>query len=814
MADEFGTVADRIAATTGESLERIESELRKLEARDVPATEAEPTVTARFSDRDGSTAPWELAGVGLARGHSLYRAGYVSAADIADAPVPELAALAYLSEPSATCIREVARNQCGREDTVAAEIAAEVGVPRDRVAEAYEEFAPQVILPSDAAPTLRKALDDPPADSVFSLDVAHSTMHHLYTEGLRTVAAVADVPVSRLETIPYHGERRAERLKQTAEDARSERDIDEPTADDWTVEQSGSGGGPQREPEPSAEAGSEPPAHPESDEAPDAEGYPQAMVERDQWLLWKQTDDGRKIPRAPWETGDPLQFVSAMDAANWTTFADARAWQERLPGEFGLAFSLTRDDDVVFVDLDDVVSDGSLSEPARELLEAADSYAAASTSGTGVHLFVRGVLSEDVKALTGPLEAASDAGSIEVYDRNRFVATTGDHLASTPETVRANEPFLERLEAEYATVSSRTPDRATSEPSRSREELRELETTTEIQDVFDAIAQTRPSDIRMKSTLTREHGDGTASYDPSWVHSDSGTRLGVLEDVWIYREGMIALDALQLVALEEGLITDERTYPEGETFWEALDALRDRGADVPRYEPDADVEDEPDDGAIDEWTVAEYLNYGEAVRTHVHPYDRDYQERLALRLAPLVVDAVADLHLPPAVGYRAATVYATAHAAGLVAGAAHESSLGAALRIATVESGNPRPLSDIAELLGEEPGTIQGKFQRFVTETSLSDRLDASDLVVDPAEYVPYLAQKLGVGDDEALQETVTTMLEAVDHDGGSNPMSEVAGAFYVAMKRADGHEATQSRVARAANLTEVTIRNNYRKYS
>lgn len=291
----------------------------------------------------------------------------------------------------------------------------------------------------------------------------------------------------------------------------------------------------------------------------------------------------------------------------------------------------------------------------------------------------------------------------------------------------------------------------------------------------------------------------------------------MLEDVWIYREGMIALGALQLVALEEGLITDERTYPEGETFWEALTALRDRGADIPRYEPDdTEVEAEPTETeeAIDEWTVAEYLNYGEPVRTHVHPYDRDYQERLALQLAPLVVETVSDLHLTPAVGYRAAAVYAKAHAAGLVPGAAHASSLGAAFRIATIESGTPRPLADIAEALGEDPGTIQGKFRRFVTETSLSDRLDASDLVVDPEAYVPYLALKLGLGDDEALQDEVTSMLAEVAHDGASNPMSEVAAAFYVAMKAADEYEVTQSRVARAANLTEVTIRNNYEKYT
>lgn len=49
---------------------------------------------------------------------------------------------------------------------------------------------------------------------------------------------------------------------------------------------------------------------------------------------------------------------------------------------------------------------------------------------------------------------------------------------------------------------------------------------------------------------------------------------------------MSGLDALQVVALEERIITDERTYPSGEAFWAAVDALRERGAHIPEYEPD------------------------------------------------------------------------------------------------------------------------------------------------------------------------------------------------------------------------------------
>jgi len=52
------------------------------------------------------------------------------------------------------------------------------------------------------------------------------------------------------------------------------------------------------------------------------------------------------------------------------------------------------------------------------------------------------------------------------------------------------------------------------------------------------------------------------------------------------------------------------------------------------------------------------------------------------------------------------------------------------------------------------------------------------------------------------------------EHGGGSNPISEVAAAFYVAMKQSDNYSITQEDIARAADISEVTIRNNYRKYN
>lgn len=316
--------------------------------------------------------------------------------------------------------------------------------------------------------------------------------------------------------------------------------------------------------------------------AVEPETFPADVRARDRWLLWKPEPDGRKIPRAPWETGDDA-FVSAMNPDNWTTYENAAEYCEMLSDDtYGLAFSITDEDPFVLLDYDDArdPDTGRIAPTVRQHIEDAGSYADVSTSGTGVHLLVRGALSEDVASIVADLPEHDF--SLEVYDSDRYAVMTGDHLAGTPaETTNAQE-LLDRLEAEHATRRD-YESVSTSGPTRPREELADIEETTDIDDVFDAIEQVRPGDIRLHSTVTEERADGTKSLDPSWTASESGTRLGQLDDVWVYRNGMYVLDALQVVALEERLLTRVDSYPSGETFWQAVDALRERGAHVPEY---------------------------------------------------------------------------------------------------------------------------------------------------------------------------------------------------------------------------------------
>ncbi|WP_311173266.1 hypothetical protein [Halobellus ordinarius] len=312
------------------------------------------------------------------------------------------------------------------------------------------------------------------------------------------------------------------------------------------------------------------------------------------WLTWKEADDGRKIPRAPYHNSNqPDRYVSAQDPTIWTDFETAAEWADKLPHHQPAYVIPDRNDfetDLVVIDYDDArdPDTGKIHPLVHDHLADAESYADVSPSGTGVHILCRGQLPERVKTISDDLSEhqAFPEASIEVYESARFITMTGRHIAGTPTETRDCRAFLDGLVEDYATVSAATPDEVAFEPDTTREDIEDVETTSDIQDVFDAIQHVRPRDISLRSTVTEERADGTQSLDPSWANSSSGTRLAQLDEGWVYRDGLIGLDALQVVALEDGIITDEQDYPSGEDFWEAVDELRARGAHIPVYEED------------------------------------------------------------------------------------------------------------------------------------------------------------------------------------------------------------------------------------
>lgn len=342
--------------------------------------------------------------------------------------------------------------------------------------------------------------------------------------------------------------------------------------------------------------------------------YPTDCRDRDQWLTWKPTDNDRKVPRAPYAYPDwPARYVNAQNPAVWTNFETAQDWVEKLSAGFALAYVIRNrdehlDEDLVVVDYDDArdLETGAIHPLVHEHLQTAGSYADVSPSGKGVHILCRGQFPDDVTTVADDLPAhdAFPDASIEVYDSARFVAMSGQHLVGTPTEAQPAQMFIDDLvdafttpqpQADASSEGSGPPADESSEDVPPSPHQRSLPaSTTNIDDIYRAIEMTRPSDIRLDSPVTETRSDGTKSRNPCWTNSDSGTRLAEMDDGWIYRNGLIVLDALQIVALEEGIVTSAGEYPSGKDFWEAIEELRARGADIPTYEGDSNQEEASD----------------------------------------------------------------------------------------------------------------------------------------------------------------------------------------------------------------------------
>lgn len=360
-------------------------------------------------------------------------------------------------------------------------------------------------------------------------------------------------------------------------------------------------------------------------EAAGVDHVPESLAARDRWMVWKYKDNGsdkpRKVPRAPWDR--PLRYgASSQDPALWVNLQTALEHAADNDEVDGIAYVLANADpehenaddlpepDHVLIDFDNVRNPdtGALHFTVERLLEDADTYAQVSTSGTGYHFVGRARLPDDVKSIEHDLTPHKefDEASVEVYDNGRYIAFTGSHVEGSPDDTHDVQELIDDIVSAADTEQS-TSSTEPREPKKSRDELADVDTTHDMDDVLDAIDQVRPSDIRLRSEVTADRADGSKDIDPSWAKSESGTRLAQLDDGWIYRKGMVALDAVQVVALEERIITSETEYPSGEDWWNTVEELRDRGAHIPEYVPsDLPEERVKERGQLtdqDEWEI-------------------------------------------------------------------------------------------------------------------------------------------------------------------------------------------------------------------
>lgn len=200
---------------------------------------------------------------------------------------------------------------------------------------------------------------------------------------------------------------------------------------------------------------------------------PQELRNRPQWALWGV--EGESNPKRPYKPY-PRIPANVTDTTTWGDWAAALESIEAGKAK-GAGYMLNRDYTVI--DLDSVIDGrGNVWVGAARIVQAVGGYVEVSQSGRGLHIVARGNLDGVRLRNRAPLPMSradlqryarpGHVPGIEVYDRARFIALTGDMLDATHTAMRDVDPLFIATVAEYLKpVESATMPRTRVTPSES-----------------------------------------------------------------------------------------------------------------------------------------------------------------------------------------------------------------------------------------------------------------------------------------------------------------------------------------------------------
>jgi transcription initiation factor TFIIB len=163
------------------------------------------------------------------------------------------------------------------------------------------------------------------------------------------------------------------------------------------------------------------------------------------------------------------------------------------------------------------------------------------------------------------------------------------------------------------------------------------------------------------------------------------------------------------------------------------------------------------------------------------------------------------LGLPNHVTEKAAYTYRKAQERGLIRGDTIGSVLAASIYVAARQSGVLRTLDDISESSNVKPKQAARSYRRIISE------LDIKVPLIDHAKYIVKVANNLNF--DEKIKRKALELMEQAQKKNilvGKDPISMAASILYL-VNLAEGQQnspRTQAEIAKAAGVTEVTLRN------
>jgi hypothetical protein len=184
------------------------------------------------------------------------------------------------------------------------------------------------------------------------------------------------------------------------------------------------------------------------------DAIPDRLKDDGSWVLWawvRRDEHWSKMPLVERQrrTGWRLSCASSTNPNSWTTFEDVQAtvaevnefaYRRGQPYWLSLGYVVREGGGVTVVDLDNcrVPATGEIAPWAVVIIQRLNSYTEVSPSGTGLKIFL-------LATKPGPRCRIATHPNIEIYDRARFVAVTGQRLDGTPEDLMPRQLELDTL---------------------------------------------------------------------------------------------------------------------------------------------------------------------------------------------------------------------------------------------------------------------------------------------------------------------------------------------------------------------------------
>lgn len=163
---------------------------------------------------------------------------------------------------------------------------------------------------------------------------------------------------------------------------------------------------------------------------------PSEIRDRQQWICWRWEwiEKSGKWDKPPFNPHNPKFRASTTDPTTWSSIRHALAVFQVNPDIDGIGYVLSEGDGLTGVDFDGCISeDGMLDSWVKEWIDLLNGYVEVSPSGTGIHCLVRATL-------PGPGKNTKLEGrKVEVYDRARYLTTTGAMLVGYENPTDAQE---------------------------------------------------------------------------------------------------------------------------------------------------------------------------------------------------------------------------------------------------------------------------------------------------------------------------------------------------------------------------------------